>query len=187
MPTAIAGALAVTASALLAACQAPLAPTKQPSSEAGAEGETPTHADRALMRSFVAFARSPTDANWRKLPLARTVGIGLGSRLVLERSAAELRDPEEWTIHVDSFRAYGGPFSALRLMARERGPLQVSAGPHRHCAAPRVIPPPRRVESLRRVSVHPQRWESCLRWWTVDVYVDGVGEVHAVTLDAWEP
>ncbi len=120
-------------------------------------------------------------------PLAGSVDLGLGRRLVLERSAAELRDPEAWKIHVKSFRAYGGPFSALPLMAEERGPLRVSVGPHRHCAAPRVIPPPRGVETLRRVSVQPQRMESCLQWWSVDVYVDGVGEVHAVTLDAWEP
>ena len=138
------------------------------------------------MRAFVAFARTRTDAHWRKLPLSRSVGLGLGRRLVLERSATELRDPRAWKIHVSSFRAYGGPFSALRLMAEERGPLQVSVGPHAHCASP-PVPPPRRVATLRRVSVQPLRMESCLQWWTVDVYVDGVGKVHAVTLDAWEP
>jgi hypothetical protein len=140
------------------------------------------------MRAFVAFARAPTDATWRKLAFARTVDVGLGRRLVLQRSPTELRDPEAWKIHVKYFRAYGGPFSALRLMAEERGPLQVSVGPHAHCASP-PVPPPRRVETLRRVSVQPQlpKVESCLQWWTVDVYVDEIGEVHAVTLDAWEP
>ena len=105
----------------------------------------------------------------------------------MQRSASELRDPEAWKINVGYFRAYDGPFSALRLLTDERGvPLQVSLGPHPHCVSP-PVPPPQRVAALRRVSVQPSNAETCLLWFSVDAFVDDLGEVRAVTLDAWEP
>jgi hypothetical protein len=187
MRTALALALAVAMTTLLSACHSALPSWTHPPSEVQEDSDAPTPQDRELMRSFVAFARSPTDATWRSLPLAPTVHLGLGQRLVLRRSASELRDPEAWTINVKSFRAYGGPFSALRLLSEKpAGPLHVSVGPHRHCASP-PLPPPHRVAALRRVSVQPSNPETCLLWFSVDVYVDDLGEVRAVTLDAWEP
>ena len=187
MRTALALALAVAMTALLSACHNALPSWTHPPPEVREDRDAATSEDRELMRSFVAFARSPTDATWRNLRLAPTVHLGLGRRLLLRRSASELRDPEAWTIDVKYFRAYGGPFSALRLLSDERGgPLHVSVGPHRHCVSP-PVPPPQRVAALRRVSVQPSTPETCLLWFSVDVYVDDLGEVRAVTLDAWEP
>ena len=48
-------------------------------------------------------------------------------------------------------------------------------------------PAPREVADLRRLSIRPREWESCLRWFAVDVYVTGDGEIAAVTLDYFEP
>ena len=181
---------AVAVSALLTACQSgdqpALTPSSQPPRSAGADRNAATRADRELVRSLVAFARSPTESAWRKLALARRVEIGLGTRLVSQRSARELRDPERWTIDAKRFRGAVGPFSALRLIAGEPRPLHVSVGPHAHCVSP-PVPPPQRVANLKRLSVQPRNPDSCLSWWTVDVYVNADGEVRAVTLDHWEP
>jgi hypothetical protein len=42
---------------------------------------------------------------------------------------------------------------------------------------------------MRRVSVQPAAGsiDSCLDWFTVDLFVTRSGEVAAVTLDLWEP
>jgi hypothetical protein len=49
------------------------------------------------------------------------------------------------------------------------------------------VPPPIQVADLRRVSVQPRDTESCLQWWTVDLFLTPDGKVAAVTLDLWEP
>jgi hypothetical protein len=97
--TALALALAVAVTALVSACQSGLLSWMHAPSQAGDDRDALAPDDRELMRSFVAFARSPTDAAWRKLRLAPTVHLGLGPRLVVQRSARELRDPEAWKIN----------------------------------------------------------------------------------------
>jgi len=83
------------------------------------------------------------------------------------------------------FRAYVGPFSVLDLLD-QAGPITSSVGPHSHCASP-PIAPPSRVAHLRRVSVQPAVIESCLQWWTVDLFLSPNREIVAVTMDLWEP
>ncbi len=150
-------------------------------------GNEATATDREIVRSLVAFARSPADATWRAVPFARKVDLGLANRLFVRRSAAELRNPAAWLIDVRSFRGGTRPFSAVSLIDENaHGRLALSVGPHRHCVSP-PVPPPRRVAALRRVSLQPKQVESCLQWWTVDLYLTGGGKVRAVTLDLWEP
>jgi hypothetical protein len=88
-------------------------------------------------------------------------------------------------LHARIFRAYVGPFSALELIADDRR-LVFRAGVHRHCVSP-PVPPPRAVASLRRLSIQPRRFDSCLGWFTVDAFVTDSGEIEAITLDASEP
>jgi hypothetical protein len=114
------------------------------------------------------------------------VWLGLADRLLAKRSPAVLTEPEAWVLQSEHFRAYVGPFSALDLLARPKEKTTVSVGVHPHCASP-PVPPPKRVAHLRRVSVQPRDSESCLRWWSVDVFVRPGGEIKAVTLDLWEP
>jgi hypothetical protein len=139
----------------------------------------------APLRALVAFARTPSEATWSAVPLADEVYLGLGSELVEQRTDDELRDPEAWKLDRELFRAAGGPFSALELLARER-PLAFAVGPHSHCASP-PMPPPRQVAGLTRMSAQPRRVGSCLQWFTVDAFVTRDGEIAAVTLDLWEP
>jgi hypothetical protein len=145
-----------------------------------------TDEDEELIRALIGFARSPGPETIAALPFAEGgVWLGLGDQLLLQRVQEELADPQAWVLQEEYFRAYVGPFSALDQLARA-GETVISVGPHPHCASP-PVPPPIQVADLRRVSVQPRDTESCLQWWTVDLFLTPDGKVAAVTLDLWEP
>ena len=147
---------------------------------------TPADPQRAAMNALIAFARAPSDGRWDAVPFAAIVDLGLGDSLRTQRSARELRNPGAWLLTLDLFRARAGMTSALELIAAEQGRLRVTEGPHPHCvSAP--VPPPQEVADLDRVVVQPRDPDGCLDWWTVDAFVNGDGEIEAVTLDLWEP
>lgn len=161
--------------------------------------EGPTQSDRDLVRSFVLFAGAPGATTAADIPFARTgVRIGLASRLLAFIPAERLADRASWTIDLQPyFRGYVGPFEVLDPLVAHVGSspgrdvldsLQVSLGAHPHCASPPVPAPPE-VSGLRRVSLQPAEGtiDSCLSWFTTDLYVDGRGQVVAVTFDMWEP
>ena len=143
--------------------------------------------DVALTRAFRGFAADPSPETAADVPFAPEVRLGLASRLMRTVGADEVADPEAWVLESAAFRGYTGPFSALDLLQRHDR-YDVSVGPHRHCASPPVAAPPD-VEGLRRVSVQPssRSIDSCLSWFTVDLFVDDDDVVQAVTLDLWEP
>jgi hypothetical protein len=102
-----------------------------------------------------------------------------------ERPFVDLVRPDTWVLREDGFRGHVGPFSALDLLAREV-PTIISLGPHPHCASPPVATPTDLAGS-RRVSVQPKDIDSCVLWWTVDLFVSPAGRIEAVTLDLWNP
>jgi hypothetical protein len=140
---------------------------------------------RSVTGSLIDFARSPSDGTWESLPLADVVHLGLADRLLVKRSAEELREPDRWKLPASLFRGRSATYSALELIANEEE-FRESEGPHGHCAsAPIASPEP--VARLRRVSVQPAAPDGCLDWWTVDAFVNDDGEIEAITLDLWEP
>jgi len=143
--------------------------------------------EEALMDLFVAFARSPTEETFDAMPLTDEVALGLGPTLLKEVKAESLADPTEWELNVEEFRAYVGGFSALRNL-ESLDDYVVTVGPHPHCASG-PMDAPVGYEAMKRVSVQPVlgRNDSCLMWFTVDLFVDDSGEVAAITLDLWEP
>jgi hypothetical protein len=148
----------------------------------------PTPQDEELIRTFLAFAADPGPESAALVGFADVVHLGLGNTLRVELDRAQLADARKWSIEVEAdelFRAGGGPFSALDIASRSTGDVQVSLGPHPHCASP-PMPAPVEVAALRRVSAQGTS-DSCLSWWTVDLFVTPEGEVAAVTLDLWEP
>lgn len=150
-------------------------------SESG--GVTPDEA--AVVQALVRFARTGDRADAAAIPIADGgVALGLSNRLMVTRSAEELGDARGWTLQSEAFRGYVGPFSAIRLLEEDR-PIRVAAGPHPHCASPPVQPHPATVR-LRQLSIQPAQLDTCLRWWTVDVFLDD-GDVAAITMDLWEP
>lgn len=150
-------------------------------------GSVATAADEALIQSFLRFATEPTPATAEEMPFADDVALGLGNEIHTNVTRTQIADATRWSIDVDYFRAHEGPFSALDLAA-DSGEVLVSIGEHPHCASP-PMPPPEEVAELRRVSVRPapESIDSCLQWWTVDLFVTSEGKVAAVTLDIWEP
>jgi hypothetical protein len=142
--------------------------------------------DEETLDALVEFARSPADQTWSALPLTDEVRLGLGERLLERHSRRALRDPRAWKVEAELFRASLGPFSALEVLAEYKLPLEYREGSYVRCVSP-PAPPPRAVGSLRRLSIQPRRWQSCLQWFAVDVFITDDGDVAAVTLDYFEP
>lgn len=154
----------------------------------GTEGtESPTSADQALVAQFLELANHPDQERAKRLPFAAQVQLGLGQDLHVTRSPFDLARADAWSIDVEHFRAYSGPFSALDV-ARDAPGTIVSVGNHTRCASP-PEPAPVGTEHLRRLSVQPEpsAYDSCLKWWSVDLFVNADGQIEAVTLDAYEP
>jgi hypothetical protein len=133
----------------------------------------------SLVDGFVDFAKDADDENFSRLPLAESVMLGLGPEVVSSVKSSELRNPDAWLLELEEFRAYEGPFSALRLLESLDG-YNVSVGEHAHCASP-PMPPPDRLEDHTRVSVHPRLGSdaSCLMWYSVDFFIDSNGMVRS--------
>jgi hypothetical protein len=148
-------------------------------------GPRTTVADEALVHALVVFARAPGAEALRSVPLADKVRLGLSDRLMTERSSLDLVRADAWVLSADVFRGHSGPFSALDLLAKD-GSTTVSVGPHPHCASP-PVPPPTDLLGSRRVSVQPKDIDTCVLWWTVDLFVSSGGRIEAITLDLWDP
>lgn len=146
----------------------------------------PTADDHAAVEQLLEFARSPSRDALALLPLDEDgVRLGLGPQLLVTRTPEELEDPQAWQLGVGGgFRGYTGPFSVLDLLAPGGG-LNVTLGPHDHCASP-PVDPPAELTDLRHVSAQPTVVESCLDWFTVDLYI-GPDGIRGITLDLWEP
>jgi len=144
-----------------------------------------------MLRTLRRFATAQDREVFADIPFASHVWLGLGEQLHVRRPVGELAAHRSWLIDVPHFRARTGPFSAVELLAkgkpRDGRSLRAVAGPHRHCASP-PVPAPDRLAAFRRVSVQPEDpMASCLSWWTVDLFLDRDGLIHAVTMDLWEP
>lgn len=183
----------------------PSSPTSVPPREVATQTSTPspkptlTAEDERLMRDFVSFAVDPSPETASRLPLANEVALGLSRDIESTLDVSEAADTSAWVIRAKHFRAYTGPFSALELIQRHaekarsdsvggRGAFQVFVGEPPHCASP-PVPAPREFKDYRRVSVQPSHSsiDSCLSWFTVDLFLDEQGTVAAITLDLWEP
>jgi len=157
---------------------------KRPLATAGPR-EMPTAADERLVGAFAAFARAPDAGTLAGVPFAEKVRLGLSDRIVTERASLDLVRPDAWVLQEVPFRGRVGPFSARDLLATNV-PTTISVGPHPHCASP-PVPPPADLVGSRRVSVQPTGIDTCLLWWTVDLFVSPAGRIEAVTLDLWDP
>ncbi|MFQ5524062.1 MAG: SH3 domain-containing protein [Acidimicrobiia bacterium] len=143
--------------------------------------------EEALVDLFVAFAADPSEATFEGLPLADSVGLGLGPTVLKVVEAESLIDPTVWDPGVEEFRAGSGDFSPLSALAR-LDDYRVTVGSHPHCVSS-PMDPPVGYEDMTRVSVQPVLGvnDSCLMWFTVDFFVNGAGKVSAITYDLYEP
>lgn len=157
---------------------------------AGPPEDQPSADELVMFHDLVAFAQSRDAGMFTRIPFADEVALGLADEILVRRSGEALEAPSSWVLEPEFFRDRTGPFSALALLAqwdqnaagmlvRE---LSMTAGPHPHCASA-PVPAPAEFAGLRRVSVQPVGPDTCLLWWTVDLYLTSDGEIAAVTLD----
>ncbi len=151
----------------------------------GSPRETATADDARIVAALVAFAKARDARTFAAVPLADTVGLALDDQIPLERPAPALARPDGWVIDVQEFQGRSGPFSALDLLARDE-PTTITVGPHPHCASPQRQTPAA-LAGLRRLSVQPKDLDTCLKWWTVDLYVSPAGRIATISLDLWNP
>lgn len=177
-------------------------PSAKPTEKASTPPPSPAveAQDLRLIRDFIAFAAQPSAETAGMLPFAGEVRLGLSSDLRTAFDGVDASQPSAWVLRAKDFRAYVGPFSALELIQGHAddtgsmsirsggGAFQVSVGDHPHCASP-PVPAPQGFEEHRRVSVQPSESsiDSCLAWFTVDLFLNKEGSISAVTLDLWEP
>jgi len=146
--------------------------------------DQPNDAEVGLAEALAAWATEPTGSPFPAL--ADTVILTLGPEIARSQTATALADPATWEFNdADGFRGYAQPFSALDLLAAGR-PIEVTAGPHDHCAGPPITINEAFV-GLRHLSIQPTDATSCLEWWTVDLFLNDDLEIAGVTLDLWEP
>lgn len=159
----------------------------------------PTDADRAVADAFVTFVLDPSAATATAVPFAAEgVQLGLGDELLRDVPIAEIHRPELWEFERDAFRGYTGTFSALDTLrrhlqdpsreGRSSNEIEITVGEHPHCASP-PIPAPSEVRDLRRLSIQPAEnsIDSCLMWFTVDLFLADDDSIEAITLDVYEP
>lgn len=159
-------------------------PSRSPSPTASPR-ETATADDARVVAALAAFAKARDARTFAAVPLADTVGLALDDQLPLERPATALARPEGWVIDVKEFQGYAGPFSVLDLLARDV-PTTITVGPHPQCSSPQRDTPAA-LAGLRHLSVQPKDVDSCLKWWSVDLYVSPAGRIRTASLDLWSP
>lgn len=141
-----------------------------------------------MARAFIAFAQHPTEAAFLAVPFGEPhVHLAAGETTVRTVPTAELANASSWSLPLDDFRAYVGPFSALELLIDEEN-LEVTVGPHGNCVH-HPTPSPPEAAGLIQVSVQPSldKLDSCLQWFAVDLNVDSEGRIGLVQLDLYEP
>ena len=180
----VGGSVATTPTPNLPSASATAASNSTPTIPSGTAAR-PTVADVGLVRALAEFAHAPGAGTLGAVAFADRVKLGLSDRLMTERASLDLLRPDAWVLQADGFRGHVGSFSALDLIGKDVA-TTISVGPHPHCASP-PVPPPTSLVGARRVSVQPKDIDSCLLWWTVDLFVSAVGRIEAVTLDLWDP
>lgn len=140
-----------------------------------------------MVDALIAFARTQSATSFEAIPFAPSVALGLADRIDVTRARDDLQRSDAWVVMpAGPWRGRNpGPFTALDLLAKN-GAIAISVGPHPHCASP-PVPAPAGFAGHRRVSVQPVQIDTCILWWTVDLFVSGAGQIEAVTLDVWEP
>ncbi|MEM7288284.1 MAG: META domain-containing protein [Actinomycetota bacterium] len=120
--------------------------------------------------------------------LAPTVDRWLGPQLLFPPLPREdAGAPASWVLDDGGlgFEGYAGPFSVVDTLVNA-GEVEIIVGPHDHCAGqPRQYSDT--LQGLRQLSIQPTGIDSCIAWFSIDVFVNEAGEIEAVMLDLFGP
>jgi len=147
--------------------------------------DTPTPEELAIADAYANLSVEGSTVDTRDLRLADVLLVGLGDQLIEERTPAQLTDAAGWVFTLEGFRERGGLFSALETLL-ESDDIEVVVGPHDLCGLP-PQPISDRIEFASHLSLQPAGIDSCLQWFTVDLFLDDSGTVVAIILDLAVP
>lgn len=144
-------------------------------------------AEARAAAALVGFARSPSPATFAAVPLAAgRVHLALGSRTLVSVDPEILVDVGGWDLPSAAYAERDGSFNAIRVLAQAEGDVEIAAGPHRGCPGP-AVPPPQEAAGLTQVSIQPADAPDCIRWFSIDLFVDRDGRIVVVQLDLGSP
>jgi hypothetical protein len=135
--------------------------------------------DVAIADRLKTFATKRTPAAFADVPFSNEpVELLLGGRVVKAVPAAELADPNAWTLDVDTYNGHQGPFSALRSIAGAGDNTMSAPGPLSSCA---TSPSTVNLHYDEHVILEPMSVDSCTTWFGIDIYLAD-GHIVAVGL-----
>ena len=112
--------------------------------------------------------------------------FALASVGVAESALAERLAPLEGTPGLEIRYAAESALGTVRITLLGADEVQITVGPHDHCAGqPRQYADA--LQGLRQLSIQPTGIDSCIAWFSVDVFVNDAGEIEAVMLDLFGP
>ena len=126
----------------------------------------------------------------RVLTLGDVGGVSFADQVVIslgvdhETVLTDPSSPSAWSIDVEEWNGYAGPFDVLGPLRGEAGITTTAIGPRPHCAGPPLVLP---WDSARQLTIEPAGISSCLEWYAVSVFLNDAGEIERVMLDLWEP
>ena len=155
---------------------------------------TPKPRDKRLIDALISFAENPDRDRLAALPLAQEVALLIGCTQESTLSRNQAQKLTRWDTFINDYGLTAGPYNALRYIrqhakrsATGASAFDVRLGARQRCAGPAVTAPAE-YRSFRRVSVQPSlsAGESCLAWFSVDLYLGSTGQIEAVAVEQWE-
>jgi hypothetical protein len=137
---------------------------------------------RLIAHAFINFAHDPST---KTAAFDTPVNLGLGGRVVVTLGDDDRYAPAKWRLPLTGYAGGSGYVSALRLLIHHAGNLHVSNAPVPAC-----------VEHVREwrltggghlVRIQPRYVDSCIEWWSVDLYVNDGNQVVAVNVNLGAP
>jgi hypothetical protein len=171
-----------------AGVQTSLAPTSSPPDDGSNTGSSAsaTHGRaRIYAHLFSRFAHHPSVQTG---PFDTPVSLGVGGRRVRVLNDDDRYDPMKWRVPVFGYAERSGTASALEMLREQGRTAQVSNRPPPPCAA--HTRPGLRLTgggTLVRIQPRPGAWSSCIQWWSVDLFVNDVGQVVGVNINLGAP
>ncbi|MDY7100408.1 MAG: hypothetical protein S0880_04405 [Actinomycetota bacterium] len=96
-------------------------------------------------------------------------------------------DRTQWVADVELFNGASGPIDVLARWPDVGGGVQLVEGPVRRCGVGDPLTVPELDVEVRHYSATPVGTDSCLQWFSFELFVDAEGRIAAVRYDHWEP
>lgn len=143
--------------------------------------------DRDSAAIFYRFSRAPkTSPAFGDLPIT----LGIADVIKKDIPAARTKDATAWRMQPPASSGVSGPLNPLEFVSETEGRYSVYSGPYPPDCVGQPLNAPVEFRGLRQLSIQPRlqgRAASCLKWWSVSLFVNDVRQVNGVTLDFWEP